>query len=94
MDASLKDLGVDYVDLYLMHWPSPFKRGDKMMPKDGNSKMQTGDSDYVDTYKAMEKCFKSGKAKAIGISNFSRAELERLLKETSVVRYRRVNTLQ
>jgi diketogulonate reductase-like aldo/keto reductase len=33
----------------------------------------------------MEKCYKSGKAKAIGISNFSRSELERLLKETSVV---------
>lgn len=77
-----------------MHWPSPFKRGDKMMPKDGNGKMQTGDSDYVDTYKAMEKCFESGKAKAIGISNFSRAELERLLKETSVVRDRRTNSLR
>lgn len=37
------------------------------------------------TYKAMEKVLKSGKTKAIGISNFSRAELERLLKETSVV---------
>ena len=33
----------------------------------------------------MEKTFKSGKAKAIGISNFSRTETERLLKETSVV---------
>ena len=33
----------------------------------------------------MEKAFKNGKARAIGISNFSRSELERLLKETSVV---------
>jgi diketogulonate reductase-like aldo/keto reductase len=33
----------------------------------------------------MEKCFKKGKTKAIGISNFSKAELERLLKETDVV---------
>ena len=37
------------------------------------------------TYKAMEKVLKSGKTKAIGVSNFSHAELERLLKETSVV---------
>ena len=39
----------------------------------------------IQTYKAMEKTLKSGKTKAIGISNFSRAELERLLKETTVV---------
>ena len=85
LDASLKDLGTDYVDLYLMHWPSPFARGSEMFPKDSNGKTKTGDSDYVETYKAMEKCFKSGKAKAIGVSNFSKAELERLVKETSVV---------
>jgi diketogulonate reductase-like aldo/keto reductase len=68
-----------------MHWPSPFKSGDSMMPKDDNDKMIVGDSDFVDTYKAMEECQKKGKARAIGISNFSKAELERLLKETNVV---------
>lgn len=55
-----------------------------MFPKDANGKTKKGDTDYVDTYKALEKCYKSGKAKAIGISNFSRAELERLLQHTSV----------
>lgn len=85
LDASLKDLGTDYVDLYLMHWPSPFKPSDSLMPKDSNGKIQPGESDYVETYKAMEECFKKGKAKAIGVSNFSKAEMERLLKETSVV---------
>ncbi|MCJ1481054.1 hypothetical protein MMC06_001210 [Schaereria dolodes] len=84
IDASLKDLGTDYLDLYLMHWPSPFARSSEMMPK-ADGKIQTGDTDYVDTYKAMEKTLKSGKTKAIGISNFSLAEVERLLKETSVV---------
>jgi alcohol dehydrogenase (NADP+) len=75
---------MDYVDLYLMHWPFAFKPGSEMMPKvDG--KMQTADIDYVDTYKAMEKLLKTGKTKAIGISNFSYSELERLLKECSVV---------
>jgi alcohol dehydrogenase (NADP+) len=85
LDASLKDLGVDHLDLWLMHWPSPFARGDTLIPKDSNGKIQKGDTDYVDTYKAMEKCLESGKIKAIGVSNFSKGELERLLKETSVV---------
>ena len=39
----------------------------------------------IQTYKEMEKAFKAGKARAIGVSNFSQAEMERLLKETSVV---------
>ncbi|KAH9865819.1 hypothetical protein J1614_009406 [Plenodomus biglobosus] len=85
LDASLKDLGTDYLDLYLMHWPSPFARGDSPFPKDANGKVQPGTSDYISTYQAMESCLKSGKTRAIGISNFSRAELERLLNETHIV---------
>ncbi|KAF7860670.1 hypothetical protein EAF04_008189 [Stromatinia cepivora] len=84
LNESLKDLGLDYVDLYLMHWPSAFKPGDDLFPKvDG--KTQTADISYVDTYKAMEKLIETGKTKAIGISNFSRGELENLLKETSII---------
>ncbi|KAF4540409.1 Aldo/keto reductase [Lasiodiplodia theobromae] len=85
LDASLKDLGTDYVDLYLIHWPVAFARGDEAFPKDSNGKPKTENIDYVDTYKALEKVYKKGKAKAIGISNFSRTEVERLLKETEVV---------
>lgn len=56
-----------------------------MFPKGDDGKVIKGDSDFVETYKAMEAVYKSGKAKAIGVSNFSQAELERLIKETSVV---------
>lgn len=86
MDASLRDLGVDYVDLYLMHWPEAFKTGEEMFPRDSDGNIIPDLSvDYVDTYKAMEKLVKSGKTKAIGISNFSKAELERILKECEIV---------
>ena len=54
------------------------------MPKK-NDKIVPGDEDFVETYKAMEKLVASGKCRAIGVSNFSKAELERLVKETSIV---------
>jgi len=84
LDASLKDLQMDYVDLYLMHWPSAFKSGPELFPKK-DGKNDVADIDYLVTYKAMEKLVKSGKTRAIGISNFSRAEVERILKEASIV---------
>ena len=83
-DASLKDLGTDYLDLYLMHWPSPFARSDKLRPTDDNGVIP-GDTDYVDTWKAMEQLQNKGKCRAIGISNFSKAEIERLLEHASIV---------
>ena len=85
IDASLKDLGTDYLDLFLMHWPSPFKRSAALTPKDASGKIETGDADYVDTWRAMEACQKAGKTRAIGVSNFSRAELDRLLSHASIV---------
>jgi len=85
LDASLKDLGMDYVDLYLMHWPSAFKSGDNVFPKDKDGKIQTEQISYVDTWKAMEKLIKTGKTKAIGVSNFSKGELDHLIKESSIV---------
>jgi diketogulonate reductase-like aldo/keto reductase len=66
-DTSLKKLGLEYVDLYLIHWP---------MPERGT---------FVDTYKAFEKLYEEGRAKAIGVSNFLPEHLTTLLEATSVV---------
>jgi alcohol dehydrogenase (NADP+) len=48
LDASLADLQLDYVDLYLMHWPVAWKRGDDLFPKDKNGKYIMEDIDEVD----------------------------------------------
>lgn len=73
MDLTLKDLQLDYVDLYLIHWPVRFKKGssfkvENLIP-----------SDIPSTWNAMEKLYDAGKARAIGVSNFSTKKLDDLL---------------
>ena len=63
IDASLKKLGLDYVDLYLIHAPFGIK----------------DDADMQKKWQEMEEVAASGKAKSIGVSNFLKSDLERLL---------------
>ncbi|KAL4891984.1 NADP-dependent oxidoreductase domain-containing protein [Aspergillus ambiguus] len=85
LDDSLRDLDTPYVDLWLMHYPCTFKRGPERFPRDVDGRMIAGETTYVDTWRAMEKLTKTGKVKSIGVSNFSKGEIETLLKETSTV---------
>jgi 2,5-diketo-D-gluconate reductase A len=66
-DRTVEDLGLGYVDLFLIHWP---------LPKIG---------DYAQTWRALEEIYRSGRAQAIGVSNFQVHHLERLLAETTTV---------
>ncbi len=63
-EVSLEKLGLDYLDLYLIHWP-----------KEGK---------YKDAWKAIEKLYKDGKIKAIGVSNFQIHHLEDLMKDAEI----------
>ncbi|XP_060106893.1 1,5-anhydro-D-fructose reductase-like [Heteronotia binoei] len=76
---SMKDLRVDYLDLYLMHSPMGIKnvKGELMPLKDG--KVIFTDVDYVDTWKAMEKLVDEGLVRSIGVANFNKSQMERLL---------------
>jgi 2,5-diketo-D-gluconate reductase A len=67
LDGSLNRLGLDYVDLLMIHWPLP-------------------DRDlYVDTWATFRKLLAGGRARAIGVSNFKPAHLDRLISETGTV---------
>ncbi|AQX55685.1 aldo/keto reductase [Priestia flexa] len=63
-ETSLNKLGLDYLDLYLIHWPVEGK--------------------YKDTWRALEKLYKDGKVKAIGVSNFQIHHLEDLMKDAEI----------
>lgn len=66
LEASLRRLGLEYVDLLLIHWPLPAL------------------DQYVDTWRTFASLLASGKARAIGVSNFKPAHLDRLIAETGV----------
>ncbi|RSM38489.1 aldo/keto reductase [Amycolatopsis balhimycina DSM 5908] len=65
-DTSMTKLGLEQLDLYLIHWPTP--KRDK----------------FLDTWKAFEKLYADGRVRAIGVSNFQPAHLERLLDAAEV----------
>jgi 2,5-diketo-D-gluconate reductase A len=68
-DTTLWDLGFDYVDLFLIHWPLP----------------TLYDGDFVSTWKTLEEFHDDGRARSIGVSNFQIEHLERLAAETDTV---------
>ncbi|PLB48067.1 aldo/keto reductase family protein [Aspergillus steynii IBT 23096] len=88
LDLSLKNLGLDYLDLYLVHWPllmNP-EGNHPLFPKhpDGSRDIIHSHS-HIDTWKSMEKLLATGKVKAIGVSNYSKRYLEELLPHATVI---------
>ncbi|XP_076795508.1 estradiol 17 beta-dehydrogenase 5-like [Arvicanthis niloticus] len=79
LEQSLKQLQLDYVDLYLIHFPMAMKPGETLFPRDENRKFICDAVDICDTWEAMEKCKDARLAKSIGVSNFNRRQLERIL---------------
>nr|CAH7735666.1 unnamed protein product [Callosobruchus chinensis] len=76
---SLKNFGLDYVDLYLVHWPCAQKytgKVDKNLPFKDAVNIQY---DFVETWKGMEECVELGLTKSIGLSNFNSKQVQRVL---------------
>lgn len=80
LKTTLNHLKLDYLDLYLIHWPVAYKEGSGLFPYGPDGKTYIfSDIDYVDTWKAMEKLVDAGLAKNIGLSNFNAKQVQRVL---------------
>ncbi|XP_050311222.1 aldo-keto reductase family 1 member B1-like [Anthonomus grandis grandis] len=82
--TTLKNLGLEYLDLYLIHWPMALKEDDALFPVNPDGTTAFSDVDYVDTWKAMEELVKKGLTKSIGVSNFNKKQLERVLAAATI----------
>ncbi|KAH7707208.1 Protein T08H10.1 [Aphelenchoides avenae] len=75
IQKSLVDLKTDYVDLFLIHVPTPFKKGaDGQVEKEGDL-MVPDFVPHIDTWRVMEEYYRSGILKSIGVSNFTEQQL-------------------
>ncbi|BHF66694.1 hypothetical protein SprV_0200971600 [Sparganum proliferum] len=79
-EESLNRLGLDYLDLYLIHFPVPFKvkEGHKFSATDP-SVFEFEDVPLEETWKGMEELVEAGLVRSIGVSNFNKAQLDRIL---------------
>jgi diketogulonate reductase-like aldo/keto reductase len=85
---SLENLKMEYIDLFLVHWPIAAEKNEQNMPKIGSDGKYIIKQDLTEnpepTWRAMEELYKSGKAHAIGVSNWTVEGLQKLLKIAEV----------
>ena len=83
--ASLDRLGLNYLDLYLIHTPFAFQPGDNPDPRDSNGNvLYDRDVTLLDTWKAMERLVDHGKCRAVGLSDITLNELKTLYESARI----------
>lgn len=83
VEEILSELKLSYLDLCLIHWPMGYQEGGELFPKNGE-KMLYSDVDYLETWRALEQKVKEGKIRSIGLSNFSKEQVERVASSGTV----------
>eukprot|EP00835_Amoeboradix_gromovi_P002235 NODE_122_length_18870_cov_0.236908.p6 type:complete len:313 gc:universal NODE_122_length_18870_cov_0.236908:16326-15388(-) len=75
---TLKELRVDYLDLYIMQWPIAMVPNEGWWPKQGNNvKLDNEVKDFMDTWKAMERLVDQKLVRAIGLGNVNKEQVQK-----------------
>ncbi|MBZ9628608.1 aldo/keto reductase [Psychroflexus sp. CAK1W] len=84
LENTLKDLQLDYLDLYLMHWPVAFKSGLEGFPESDDDFLSLEEVPLKETWEAMVDLKNHNLVKHVGVSNFSQDKLNQLMKDSDV----------
>ena len=84
LKQTLEDLQLDYLDLYLIHWPVAFRPGLEGFPESEDDFLSLEEVPILETWNAMIDAKNQGLVRHIGVSNFSRKKLEDLIDQTQV----------
>ncbi|XP_021378506.1 aldose reductase-like isoform X1 [Mizuhopecten yessoensis] len=76
---SLTNFGLDYIDLYIIHWPFATRENDGLYPLTPDGKTDVVDIDFIETWTAMQDLVDEGMCRSIGVSNFNSKQIQRIL---------------
>ncbi|CCQ59318.1 MAG: aldo/keto reductase [Crocosphaera sp.] len=83
LKQTLKDLELDYLDLYLIHWPVAFKP-EVIFPEDASGVLSLSEVPLIETWQGMEQAVNQGLVKNIGVSNFSIKKIDNIISNCSI----------
>ena len=86
LEKTLAELNLEYLDLYLIHWPISleYESPDGLFPKNEDGTMKYSNDSYIETWKAMEATVQAGMAKSIGLSNFNSRQINEVLDAATI----------
>ena len=82
LEQTLNNLRLDYLDLYLIHWPTGYQEDGEFFPKDSQGNVLFSDVDYLESWHELENFVNQGKVKSIGLSNFNSQQIDRIIQNS------------
>jgi len=83
-ETTLENIGLDYLDLYLIHWPIALFHGEELFPRNSRGELIYTNDHYLETWKVMESLVDKGLCKSIGLSNFNSRQIDEVMNQAKI----------